>query len=126
MSEFKYTIFVLILLIHSSYLYFQFLAASNFFLPPQIYSCSFLITAIFLALSGASVAGQKRLSSATYKSLNCAIIVNSLFKMYGLTSQWPAQMSGKILFHSLFVFFFPLLTLSTALAGYITGMMYKE
>ena len=104
----------------------QFLAASNFFLPPQVYSCSFLITAIFLAQNGASMAGPKRLSSVTYKTLNGAIIFNSVVKLYGLSAYWPKAISSKAMLHSFFVYFFPVFSLITALTGLFRGFSYRE
>ena len=108
------------------YLFEQFLALSNFFLPPQLVSCSFLITAIFWALNGAAAAGPKRLSSRTYKTLNTGIIILSLGKMYGLMPFLFEKYSVSVVLRNIFVFFYPTITLLIACLGLEKGSSYKE
>jgi hypothetical protein len=72
------------------------------------------------------MAGPRRLSSVTYKTLNGAIIFNSLVKLYGLSAFWPKAISSKAMLHSFFVYFFPVFSLFTALTGLLRGISYRE
>ena len=99
---------------------------SNFFLPPQLISCSLLITGIFTALSGAATVGQSRLASNTYKTLNSAILIISLGKLYGLLPFWPKHYTPALIVRNLFLFFYPVFTLLTALYGFCLGSAYTD
>lgn len=95
-------------------------------MPPQLVSCSFLITGIFWALNTAASAGEKRLSSRTYKILNSGIISLTLGKIYGLLPFLLSKSSPATILRNIFVFFYPVLTLITASVGLQKGLSYRE
>ena len=77
---------------------------------------SLVFPSIFLALSGASTVGPKRLASTTYKYLNSCIIFDSIIYLTSIIK--PFHLSAYV--------FFSILEISVASVGLYKGMNYSE
>merc|ERR1711904_766130 len=79
---------------------------------------------ILHTLQSASVAGEKRLSSDTYKKLNLGSILSSISALVGIC--WAAKMKCKVLWIFLTLGLYNIAQLGAASTGFYIGKTYKD
>jgi hypothetical protein len=87
---------------------------------------SAMSTSMLYALHGAAAAGAQRLSSHTYLALNGAVVLSSLFKLFGLVTTYPGKFTLSVVTQNLSFFAIPLVSLVAAAVGIFKGATYKE